>query len=415
MHYRWATFLLILFLLPAIASAQSDWANWRGPTGDGHAASGQTPPTKWDETTNVLWKVKVPGRGHASPTIVGDKIFLATAIADGQKQGVICFDRKTGEQRWAKELYSGGWPAQIHPKNSHASSTVVSDGKRVFAVFLNNAAIHVAALDLNGKEKWRKTVGQYSSKYPFGFGASPIIYDGNVLVTNDSQKDSAIVAYDGATGQEKWRIKRPPVSSYSTPVVANVGGKKQLLISGGQKIFSYDPDTAKTNWEASARWVVSCGTMVWDEESQMVFASGGYPAAQTIALDAKTGRKIWENGVKVYEQSMIVIGGYVYAISDSGVAFCWKASDGTEMWRQRLEKQESASPVFVGGKIYIGVESGRMFVFKPNPEKFELVAENQLGNSLFATPTFIDNKMYYRAGFGGRQNLQEWLYCIGAE
>lgn len=405
----------ILLFAPNFADAQTDWANWRGPNGNGIAADGQTPPTTWDAKTNVIWKTQVPGRGHASPTVVGDKVFLATCEDKTEIQSVVCFDRSTGKQLWQTVVNTGELNPRIHPKNTQASPTLACDGERVFAVFNNHNSTQIAALDFDGKEVWKKNVGAYKPKFPFGFGQSPITYKKNVIVTSDNQTDSLIVAYDGKTGDEQWKIDRPKVTSYSTPVVANVGGKTQMFISGGQKVHSYDPENGKLNWASDANWIVSCGTMVWDNNLDMVFVSGGYPAGQTIGLKASDGTKVWDNPIKVYEQSMIVVDGYLYALSENGIAFCWNAADGTEKWKDRFEKEESASPVFAGGNIYMSTERGTTFVFKPNPEKLELISKNKLGDSAFATPSFVDSQIFIRVGDSSSGNRQEWLYCIGKQ
>lgn len=416
MRFLQTTLLFVLiFSVSGQCDAQNDWANWRGPSGDGIAEASQKPPIEWSAEKNVIWKTKVPGRGHASPTVVGNKVFLATCEEDKQTQSVVCFDRATGKQLWQTVINEGALNPRIHPKNTHASPTLACDGTRVFVVFNNHDATQVAALDFEGNEVWKMNVGEYKPKFPFGFGQSPIFYQGNVIVTSDNQTESLIVALDGATGKEQWKIDRPKVTSYSTPVIADVGGKKQMVISGGKAIYSYDPDNGDINWQSPADWIVSCGTAVWDKKLDMLFVSGGYPSGQTIGLKASDGRKVWDNQIKVYEQSMIVVEGHVYALSENGVVFCWRAQDGKEMWKSRFEKEESASPVFAGGHIYMTTERGSTFVFKPNPEKLELIARNKLGDSAFATPSFVDSQIFYRVGDSSQGQRQEWLYCLGKQ
>ena len=218
------------------------------------------------------------------------------------------------------------------------------------------------------------------------------------------------MAYDAETGERKWSAPRPSIN-YSTPVVANVAGKEQLLISGISKVASYDPMTGKENWAAPAKWLATCGTMVWNEST--VFASGGYPGPQTLAVAADgSGKMLWEKPLKCYEQSMIVVDGFLYGITDKGVIFCFDAADGTEKWKRRFKGPVSASPVFANGMIYFTAENGQTMVIKANPEKFEEVATNQLGTSSFASFALADNKIYTRVG-DKRGGYQEWLYCIG--
>lgn len=395
------------------ASSGDDWSRWRGPTGDGIAADDQKPPVTWSEEQNVIWKTKVPGRGHASPIILGEEIFLATADKATESQSVICYDRADGSEKWRQVINTGELEAKVHPNNSRASSTIATDGTRLFAAFSNHGSVHVTALDLAGKELWRQTLGVYVPVYPFGFGASPIVFEDLVIVTNENRQDSAIVAYEAATGQERYRIKRDGISSYSTPVVANVGGKEQLFISGGRSVVSYDPRTGEKNWSVPTKWDVSCGTMVWDGD--LVFASGGFPAQQTLAVNASSGQLVWENSIKAYEQSMIVVDGYLYAHSDNGGLYCWRAKDGKEMWKERFKRGESASPVLANGHLYFTAEDGETIVIKANPRKFEQVSRNRLGNSGFASPAVCGQRLYYRIGKQEAGQMQEYLVCIGEQ
>lgn len=402
--------IAFVILLPSLIQAD-DWARWRGPTGNGIADKSQKPPTEWADDKNVVWKVKVPGRGHASPIVIGDKIFLATAEDAKQTQSVVCFNRKDGELLWHTEVNSGGFPGKIFPKNTHASSTVATNGKLIFAVFNNHDGVQLVALDFNGKKIWEERVGEYDPFYKFGFGSSPIYYQGNVLVTNENKVKSSVVAFNADTGKRNWSIDRSGISSYSTPVITKVAGEMRMLLSGGRKINSYDPTTGELQWSAPASWQVTCGTMVWDGD--LVFASGGFPSKHTLAIDAKTGEKVWENRVKVYEQSMLAVDGYVYAHSDNSAVYCWRASDGKEMWKQRFKAPVSVSPVLAGGNIYFTAENGASLVVKANPEKLEIVSENQLGTSAFATPAFCGNRIYTRVGQEENGSRQEWLYCLG--
>jgi outer membrane protein assembly factor BamB len=390
-------------------SAPANWARWRGPAGNG-ISTNQHPVTSWSETENVIWRTRVPGKGHASPIVTDSKIFLATADQSTQTQSVVAFDRETGKQIWNTIVNTGGFPDEIHVKNTHASSTIALGDGLIYVVFFNNEQKRIAALDLDGEVVWRDIVGDYRSPYAFGIGASPIVYQSLVIVPTENMNEGALVAYDGKTGERKWSASRPSIN-YSTPVVANVGGKDQLLISGIDKVASYDPLTGKENWTTPAKWKATCGTMVWNEST--VFASGGYPGPQTLAIAADgSGEMLWEKPLKCYEQSMIVVDGFLYGITDKGVIFCFDAADGTEKWKQRFKGPVSASPVFANGMLYFTAENGQTMVIKANPNQFEKVATNQLGTSGFASFALADNKIYTRVG-DKKGGYQEWLYCIG--
>lgn len=392
-------------------SATSDWPWWRGPTRDGKAANVSV-PTKLSDNDNVVWKVKVPARGHSSPIVVGDRVLLTTADEVKKTQSVLAYDRTTGKPLWNVQVNQGAFPAKNHPKNTEATPSVASDGERIFATFYHHDKVEAIALDLNGKEVWRETVCPYRPKmYEYGYAPSPLIYQGTVIIAAEYDGESGIIALNRQTGKQVWKSRREPSISFSSPVVAHVAGKDQLLISGQQKVSSYDPTNGQPLWSTDGTTYATCGTMVW--EGDIVFASGGYPKAETLAVKADGSKQVlWKNNQKCYEQSMIVHNGYVYALNDNGIMFCWRGTDGQEMWKERLKGPVSASPVLAGGNIYWANELGTMYVFRPNPEKFELVAENTVGTDSFPSPAVAGDQLFLRVGKGNGRDRQEWLYCF---
>ncbi len=401
----------------------ADWPRWRGPSGNGIVDPANQVPLTWSESENVAWKVKLPGRGHSSPIITGGLIFLTAADQQEQSQAVLCHDQKTGEQKWAKVVNQGGFPGKIHPKNTHASPSVAVAGNRVLAVFNHHNAVHATCLDFQGNQVWQQKIGDYQSNYPFGYGSSPIAVGDLFIVSNENKIGSAIVALDVESGEQRWKIDRKlPAgyktvnglkTSYSTPVVADLGGVMQMLISGGNRVASYNPLTGQELWKCPASWDVTCGTMVWDEFSNNVIASGGYPTQETIAVKADgSGTKAWSKPVKCYEQSLIVVDGFVYGQSERGVIYCWSAADGSLQWRERFEGPESASPVAIGEHIFFTSEKGNTLVIKANPKKFEKVGVNQLGDSTFASMAICEGRIYTRVAKKENGQLQEYLYCL---
>lgn len=397
---------------PGLA-AQTDWPWWRGPSRNGIAPGSAAPPTKFSEKENVVWNSPVPGRGHSSPIIVGGRIFLTTADDATQAQSVLAFDRTTGKQLWQREVSRGGFPGSIHSKNTHATPTIACDGQRLFVTFFHHETVQATALDLDGKQLWQITAGPFNpQRYEYGYAPSPVIYRGTVIIAAEYDGDSFLAAFERESGKEVWRTRRPENISYSTPVVAHVAGRDQLLISGADQVASYDPNTGKPLWSVKGTTAATCGTIVWDGEA--VFASGGYPGSETIAIRADgSGDVLWRNNQKCYEQSMLAADGHLYALTGNGIVYCWRASDGKEMWNKRLGGPVSASPVLAGGHIYWANEKGVMFVFKPNPEKFELVAQNQLGTDSFASPAVSGNQLFLRVAFRRGSKRDEFLYCLG--
>lgn len=412
------TLLLPTFLVFP-AHAQEDWSRWRGLNGNGIATNDQKPPVTWSEDENIIWKTKVSGRGHASPMVIGNRILLSTADEKRQTQSVLCFDRQTGKMLWETLINQDNFPARIHPNNTHASSTIATDGQHAFAVFHNRQGVYVTALDLEGKKVWEQRVGAFEPHYPFGYGASPIVHGDRVIVTSQSKKESAIVAYRCSSGELAWRCDCKNITNYSTPVVAKLKDRELLLLSGQRMVAAYDPADGTKIWDCPAKWDVTCATMVWDDEN--VYASGGYPVQQTLAVKADgSGTKIWENNQKSYEQSMLLHNGYLYTNTDSGVIHCWRAKDGKETWKERFRSGsnvgQSSSPVLANGNIYITAQNGETLVFVANPEKLEVVARNQLGDEGFPTMAVCGNQIFIRTASledGDRSKRQEWLYCIG--
>jgi len=405
--------LLNCLLTHSAALAEDDWRVWRGPTSNGIAKAGETPPVEWNESKNIRWKTPVPGRGHSSPIVVNDQILITSADEKRQVQSVVCFDRASGKQLWKTEVNQGRFAPKIHSKNTHASPTLASNGEAVFAVFSHNESIQVTALDLEGNQQWQIRAGSFVPRaYQFGYAPSPILYEGKVIVAAEFEVNGFVAAFDQQTGKEVWRIKRPKKLNFSTPVVAHISGRDQLLLSGDAKVASFDPKTGRELWSTPSIWVVSCGTMVWDED--LVFASGGFPTKGTIAVKADgSGKVVWKNRVKCYEQSMLAYQGYLYAVDDNGIAYCWNAQTGEEQWKYRLGGKVSSSLVLANECLYLSNEQGKTFVFRTNPKKFELVAENQLGDECFATPALCGNQIFHRAANRSSGTRKETLYCIG--
>lgn len=396
---------------PQVFSQQNDaqWARWRGPQGDGHAV-GQSPVTTWSDTSNVIWKSKVPGKGHSSPIVVADKIFLTTADQANQTQSVLCYDRNTGQQLWSTLINTGGLPKKIHLKNTHASPSIAVNGDLVFALFLNHEQQVLTALNFGGDVVWEKSIGPYKGKYPFGVGASPIAYRDSVIVPHENEASSKIYAVVAETGEKKWSARRNH-TNYSTPVVANTGGKEQLLISGQSSVASFDPDTGKKNWSLPAKWAVTCGTAVWDQDR--VYTSGGFPVQQTIAVSSDGKKEVWDAPIKAYEQSMIIVDGHLYVLTDRGVISCFNGATGKVTWKTRFEGPVSASPIYANGNIYFTAESGKTMVVKADPTSFQKVATNQLGTDAFASFAVVDDKIITRVGDRSTGQYQQWLYCLG--
>ena len=389
----------------------ADWPWWRGPQRNGIAADDQDPPMHWSAAEGVLWKALVPGRGHGSPTVVGDQVFLATADEQRDVQSVLCYDRRTGKQLWKTDVHRGGIERGGNKKASQASGTIACDGERLFISFLNKKAIFTTALTRAGKQLWQTRITDYSVHQ--GYGSSPALYQSLVIVSADNKGgNGAIAALNRATGEIVWKHRRPKTPNYPSPIILPVCGRDQLLFTGCDLVASYEPISGKKLWEIAGATTECVTSTVTD--GQLVFTSGGYPKNHMSAVKADgSGEIVWENSVRVYVPSMLVRDGSLYAVTDAGVAMCWEAATGKQRWKGRLGGTFSSSPVMVRDRIYTTNEGGTTFVVKADPQAFELLAKNQLGTEVFATPAICGSRIYLRVVDPQAGRRQEVLYCLG--
>lgn len=412
--------LLSLFVLSCglsiaaepIEFGPNDWPWWRGPNRDGVADRNQKPPTKWSETENVVWKVAIPGRGHGSATVVGDQVFLTAGEADRQVQSVLCFDRNTGKQLWKAEVHKEGVQDEKNTKGSPASITVACDGRRVFVNFVNAGHVYATALDRkDGSQIWQTKIHDYVMHQ--GFGASPAVYKDLVLVAADHKGGGALAGLERATGKIVWKVGRPKLPNYASPIIHTIGGKDQLLYTGCKFVTSLDPLTGKTIWEVPGSTEECVTSVVTDGER--VFSSGGYPINHVAAYLADgSGKVAWESKIRVYVPSLVVHDKHLYGVQDAGRAICFECATGKVLWDELLGGTFSSSPVLVGDRIYATNEKGVTYIYKATPAKLELEQKNQLGDDVLATPTICGGRIYHRVAMVGKdKKRQEWLYCLG--
>lgn len=387
-----------------------DWPWWRGPQRNGVADPDQGPPLKWDESENMVWRSPVPGRGHGSAIVVGERVFLAAADEEAQQQMMVCFDRQTGQPRWTRVVHEGGFPEASNEKASQASSTPACDGRRVYCNFLNDGAVYTTALDLDGRQLWQTKISDYVLHQ--GYGSSPAVYRNLVIVSADNKGGGAVAALDGDSGEIVWKRLRPDKPNYASPIILALDGRDQLLLTGCDLVTSLDPLTGKEHWEIEGATTECVTSTVTD--GKHIFTSGGYPRNHIAAVAADgSGRIVWENNLRAYVPSLLEKDGYLYAVLDAGVATCLKSDTGETVWKARLGGTFSSSPVMVGERIYATSENGTTFIFQATPKGYEPLAENQLGESVFATPTICGGRIYQRVAHEVDGERQEFLYCLG--
>ncbi|MDC0317563.1 PQQ-binding-like beta-propeller repeat protein [bacterium] len=394
--------------------SENDWPWWRGHGQDGVAVGDQQPPTQWSPTENVRWRLPIVGRGHGSPTVFADQVFLATADSSKEEQSVVSVDRETGKLNWQTVVHTGGFANKsrnkLNKKASLASSSVATDGEKLFINFMNDDALWTTALDLNGEILWQKRISDYVLHQ--GYGASPAIFGALVIVSADNKSGGVVVGLNRNTGKVLWKQDRPSKPNYASPIILNAAGRDQLILSGGDLVTSLDPLTGEKIWEIEGATTECVTSAVTDGDH--VFTSGGYPTNHVSAVKADgSGEIVWQNKSRVYVPSMLQRDGYLYATLDAGIAACFRCRDGKEMWKKRLGGTFSSSPVMVGDLVYAANEAGQTFLFKASPDSFQKVAENKLGDSVFSTPAICGSRIYTRVAHFENDQRQEYLYCLG--
>ena len=406
-----ARFVLGFLSLAALAQADpEEWAGWRGPRRDG--TSHETGfPLRWSATENVVWKVPLPGKGHSSPVIWGDRIFVTTCVVETGDRKLICLDRKDGRVLWEKVvLNTSAEKKDKHHLNSFASSTPVTDGKHLWVAFLDKVRFLIYCYDVDGNLKWEKSPGEFHSKH--GFCSSPLLYKDMIIFNGDQDAVAYIVALDKETGAERWRADRPNrTRSYVPPVIFEAAGRQQLVLSGSKCVASYDPDTGKQIWIIDGPTEQFVASMVYAEG--IFFITGGFPQWHVLGIrpdgqgNVTNTHIAWRDegeDICSYVPSPVAWGSHFFIASDAGNATCFEAKTGKRMWKQKLSRHISASPVAAGGYVYFPDDAGVTHVVKADPT-FELVATNELGEECYASPALSRGRIYIRTA--------KSLFCIG--
>ncbi len=416
----------------------SNWPQWRGPGGLG-IFEGHKLPLDWNTTSNVRWKAAIPGKGHSSPVVWGDRIFLTTAL-QGEKLDkptaikhfmngeefqhphwfgsdhtwtlkMLCLDRRSGAILWEKTAHQGNVYDHIHQNGSYASTTPVTDGERIWVYFGPEGLF---CYDLQGNLQWKTSLGGIGTA-GMGTGSSPVLHRDKLILVADQEfdgKDSYLVALDKRTGDELWRAKRSMRVSWATPLLVETGQGHQLVVSGAEEVVSYDPDTGRELWRAEG--VVSHAIPSPVGGAELVYVSAGSQAKRSMALrlasDEDLGGKeriVWryDKGA-AYVPSPIYYQDHFYLISDRGVITCLKARSGEVAYEDRMpEAGAIKSSLLAGdGKIYVSNQEGKTFVIKAGPE-FEVLAINSINEPIWASPAVSQGTIYLRGA--------EHLYAIG--
>ena len=425
--------LLVLPFLSAPAVA-ADWPQFRGSNADG-IADDQPLVATWNikSKTNVQWKTPIPGMGHACPIVAGDRIFMVTAV--GPKSGslkiglygdflsvkdnppqqwmLICIDKRDGEELWRVPLRKGVPKVRRHAKSTHANSTPATDGQHV-VVLLGSGDFY--CFDVCGQLLWKKQLGVLDAGYfrvpkaQWGYGSSPVIYQGRVIVQCDIQKNSFLAAYDVQSGDLLWRTPRKDVPTWSSPTIFTANGRTEIVVNGYRHAGGYDLETGKELWRLVGGGdipvptpVVSQGLVVLSSAHgplrPLLAIKGG--AKGTIALgDAKKSQHVgWYNQRSgVYMPTPLIYQGLLYTCRINGLLSVYDFKTGKLQYRKRLGRGSTSftsSPVAGDGKVYFAAEDGSVHVVQAG-NKYKLLATNQMKEICMATPAISDGLLLVR-------------------
>jgi outer membrane protein assembly factor BamB len=397
----------------AMCAASALWAdNWerfRGPNGAGQSdATGI--PTTWSEK-NILWRQSLPGMGHGSPVVWGDRLFLMSADSASGGQIVQAFDALTGKPLWEQRYDSRTY--SMHQFNSFASSTPAVDDRHVYVMWYANGRINVAALTHDGDEVWRRDAGSFSEKH--GFGKSPIVVGDVVCVANDNEGTSAIVAFDGASGDTRWQLRRtsPAQTVFATPCLFDPSAARKVLltVSTSTGLAGIDAASGKLLWEGLAETVpLRCVSSPIVAQG-LVFISSGVGGNGKFFVAARPGSE-GKGPEEVYrvQQNVpnvptpVVAGDLLFLWHDRGTVACHDVATGDLHWRERVGGDYHSSPLAIGDRIFCGSRQGEMIVLAAD-RQFKVLARNPLGEPCHATPAIAHNRLFVRT--------ETELLCVG--
>jgi outer membrane protein assembly factor BamB len=424
-------------------AAARPWPSFRGPDASG-VADGQRPPTTFDvaRSVNVLWKTPIPGLGHSCPVVWGDRVYVTTAVGsksepkvrtgnygdvasvnetDKHSWQVFCLDRAGGKVLWRRTACEGVPKVKRHLKGSHANCTPATDGKHVVACF---GAEGLYCYDQGGRLLWKRDLGVLDSsfavlgEYEWGFGSSPVLYGGLVLLQCDLGRGSFIAAYSLEDGRRVWSTPRDEIASWSTPTVWANARRVELVTNASQYARGYDPQTGRELWRLAKKSEATIPTPVLG--LGLVFiASGNRPIQPIFAIrpgasgdislaeDQETNASVAWSRMRggPYMTTPILYGDYLYVCSNAGILTCYEAHTGKEVYKQRLGGTSyTASPVAADGVLYFTSEQGQVRVVAAGP-RFRLLAVNDVGDVCMATPAICGGALLLRS--------QHFLLALG--
>ncbi len=395
----------VAVVLGAAQTMLADWPSFLGPQ-HGHAPS-QGIPLKFSAAKDLMWKTELPGEGWSSPVVEGGRVWMTTALNEGQSLRALCVNLESGKLIHNIELFHVAAPEPKHKMNSHASpSPVLEKGKAYFSFGMYGSA---CVDSKSGKILWKNTELKHDHDGN-GPGSTPILYKDLYILNCDGTELRYVAALNKHTGKLVWKTDRSNDMSsmvsnrrkaYATPAIFNIDGKDQLVSPGAYRISSYEPTTGKELWSVDS--VGFSNVPVPLHGYGLVYVTTGFPKPQMWAIDP-TGRGLindthvrWVNKRAMpAKPSPIMVGDHIYVVADNGIASCVDAKTGETIWYERVKGEFSASPLHVDGKIYLFDMSGSVVVLKASP-KFEILSRSTLGDGFMSSPAVVDSSIVLRS------------------
>lgn len=396
------TFHVLLLLTGVGIGCAQEWTRFRGPNGSG-VSEATSVPVSWADA-DYNWRIRLPGGGHSSPVIWGERLFITSADEEKNQRYLLCIDTKDGSTLWQREFAFE--PYKKHRTNSFATNTPAVDDRHVYVLWQSQAGSLLHALDHDGNVVWQFDMGAYKSGH--GTGSSPIVYDGMVIVCNDHDADSFLVAVDAASGNERWRVKRiGDRACYSTPCVFELEGRDPEIVftHSYRGITGVDARRGQVKWEIDVfgthqqRAVAS--PLIYKD---LVIGSSGFTTAEknvvavrpTDTPEGPTVREVYRlNKLVPHCPTPVVYRDWLFLLSDTGIATCADAGTGKQIWQQRIGGNFFGSPICIGGRLYAIDVDGVVTVFAAAEEP-EIISQAELGETTRATPAASHGVLYLR-------------------
>jgi outer membrane protein assembly factor BamB len=375
----------------------ADWPQFRGPDGSGFSTETGL-PASFGPKENLRWRVDLPGRGVSNPVVARGNVFVTCSSGPRQERlHVLCFDVATGRKKWERQIRATA-DTRCNPKTCMAGPTPATDGERVYALF---ATADLACLDADGNLLWYRALAQ---DYPtignqVGMAASPILFRNVLLVPMENVGESFVCGLDKQTGRNLWKHPRRRDINWVSPVLLQDGTRTEVLFQSADELTAYDPETGEKHWSYRAPGLSTIPSPAVDQGTVLV------PGGELLAVKPAAGKEapevLWKSSkLKSSLASVLSYRGRVYAVNSANVLNCADAADGKVLWRQRLEgfKGEiSASPVAADGKVYVVNEDGLVAVVKVTADTPEMLAVNNLNETILATPAIADRAIFLRS------------------